>query len=153
VRRERLTRSAHRADITDMFDHDNDPRPEPIAMHAIPRPLIVWVYVALQALSMGPKIAFDSSRDGISIPGTVWELAITAIGIIIVWRASKVGWVIWTSLGVLFLPLALVIATTGTSGAALLASQVVLLLVLVSPWMLRWIWRTPRPADLEPASA
>ena len=134
---------------------DGDPPPFPIAKsqdrQALPaRPFIVRAYLATEVLSIVIGVMFDVvERERFSLSNLAWSLAFTSVAVLVIWNASRIGWSIVTAMAILFLPFMFSFLDRGALGKASVAAQLVSLGILVSPWMLRWIWRDGRPMVVE----
>lgn len=75
----------------------------------------------------------------------------TALFTLLVWRGSRMGWSIVTAISVLFLPFKYTFIKSGSWGVALFVIEIATMLVLISPWMIRWVWRGRAGAE-EPST-
>ena len=105
------------------------------------RPLVVHLYVALELIALVVGLVTGGALHPASALASV---VIAAIIIAVIRGGSQVGWSILVALTLLFLPFDWKLAHHDARGAVLAAIQVAELLVLLSPWMVRWIWRRPR---------
>ena len=115
------------------------------------RPWIVWAYLVNSVVAIAYDLAFDAARERFSIFGIAWSLVFTSIAVLMIWNASRVGWSILAGLAVLFLPFTFAFLDQGAWGKGSVAIQCVSLGILVSPWMVRWVWRDGRPMPRDEA--
>lgn len=116
---------------------------------ALPRRTwIVRAYVAFAAAELVYGTTWMIAHERLSAWMAIWSVALTGIFVLLIWNASKAGWTILTAWTVVSIPFVLEAERAwlylGT------AMQLIESALLLSPWMVRWIWgrRTGAPATV-----
>lgn len=126
------------------------PRPFPSTPPAIRQPMpgrpwIVRAYVAVVVVTIPYDIAWMATHDRLSAFGTVWSLGATAVSALLIWSASRTGWIVLAAWAVVSIPF--VLTASGGWLYAVVTLHVIALAILFNPWMLRWVWRDGRPTS------
>lgn len=111
-------------------------------------PLIVLVFAAAQILWIALYVTVYSQRDG-GFVFPIWPTITSVLFVWLIWGRSRLGWCIVLGLTVLSLPFAYHYIRAGSWGMALFAAEVASFGLLVSPWMIRWVWKVPQPRPID----
>lgn len=122
--------------------HDAEERP-PLPR----RPWIVRAYLVVSVASVAYGIAWALAHDRLSLFATIWAIAFTAFAVLLIWNASRVAWSFLTAWTVLSIPF--VLRDEGAWLSLSVAIHAATLVILLSPWMIRWIWRDGRRSATE----
>ena len=106
------------------------------------RPRIVWAYLIVSVASVGYGVAWALVHDQMSVSTTIWSVVYTALTVLLIWNASRAAWIFLTAWAVLTIPI--ILRNEGTTLYLSVAIHTASLGILLSPWMIRWIWRDGR---------
>jgi len=117
------------------------------------RPPIVWVFIGLQLVDwvMSNILAVVRHRGSVGL--SLFDLVFAGVLVAMVWWRSRVAWSVMLPLLVLFLPFGYTFyERLGTWGMVYFAIHVAAVVVWMSPWMIRWVWknRDPNTVSVEP---
>lgn len=109
------------------------------------RPRIVWAYLIVSVVALGRGVVWMAAREGLAVFTVTLTVSFTAIAMLLIWNASRIGWSFLAAWSVFSIPF--ILTDEGTSLYVSMAIEAVMIGILFSPWMVRWIWRDGRKIE------